>query len=106
MLWTKPDKYDKMDAKGLETVRRDNCLLVRKVVETCLRKILIERDVQGAIDYTKSTIADLLQNKMDISMLVITKSLGQCTRPSVPLFAHMHMLMRDSCLCLRRQIGR
>jgi DNA polymerase delta subunit 1 len=22
LLWTNPDKYDKMDAKGLETVRR------------------------------------------------------------------------------------
>lgn len=33
LLWTKADTYDKMDTKGLETVRRDNCLLVRKVVE-------------------------------------------------------------------------
>jgi DNA polymerase delta subunit 1 len=41
LLWTSPEKYDKMDAKGLETVRRDNCLLVRRVVDTCLRKILI-----------------------------------------------------------------
>lgn len=32
LLWTKVDKYDKMDTKGLETVRRDNCLLVRKVL--------------------------------------------------------------------------
>lgn len=32
LLWTKVDKYDKMDTKGLETVRRDNCLLVRKVM--------------------------------------------------------------------------
>jgi DNA polymerase elongation subunit (family B) len=31
LLWTNPDHYDKLDAKGLETVRRDNCLLVRKV---------------------------------------------------------------------------
>ena len=31
LLWTKVEKYDKMDTKGLETVRRDNCLLVRKV---------------------------------------------------------------------------
>lgn len=60
---------------GLETVRRDNCLLVRTLVDTCLRKIIIERDVQGAIAYAKNTISDLLQNKMDISMLVITKSL-------------------------------
>jgi DNA polymerase delta subunit 1 len=80
LLWTSPEHYDKMDCKdckGLETVRRDNCLLVRRVVDTCLRKILIERDVQSAIDYAKNTISDLLQNKMDISMLVISKSLGK-----------------------------
>ena len=29
LLWTKPDKWDKIDTKGIETVRRDNCLLVR-----------------------------------------------------------------------------
>lgn len=54
-------------------MRRDNCLLVRRVVDTCLRKILIERDVPGAISYCKGVIAELLQNKMDISLLVITK---------------------------------
>ena len=77
LLWTEPDKYDKLDAKGLETVRRDNCLLVRQMVDTCLRRIIIERDVPGAIDYAKGTIAKLLQGKIDISMLVITKSLSK-----------------------------
>ena len=77
LLWTSPDKYDKMDAKGLETVRRDNCLLVRQMIETCLRKILIDRDVQAAISHAKGTISDLLQNKIDISLLVITKSLAK-----------------------------
>ena len=43
-----------------------------------LPQIIIERDVQGAIAYAKNTISDLLQNKMDISMLVITKSLVSC----------------------------
>jgi len=28
LLWTKPDKFDKIDAKGIETVRRDNCGIV------------------------------------------------------------------------------
>jgi len=53
LVWTNPDKYDKMDCKGLETVRRDNCLLVRKMISTCLNKILIDRDVDGAISYAK-----------------------------------------------------
>ena len=25
LYWTNPDTYDKLDAKGIETVRRDNC---------------------------------------------------------------------------------
>lgn len=73
LLWTNPDKYDKMDTKGIETVRRDNCLLVRNVVSKCLEKILIDQDEKGAIDYVKSTIADLLMNRLDLSLLVITK---------------------------------
>ena len=48
LYWTNPTKYDKMDSKGIETVRRDNCRLVQNVIETSLRKILIDRDVQGA----------------------------------------------------------
>ncbi|KZP01626.1 delta DNA polymerase [Calocera viscosa TUFC12733] len=75
LYWTKTEKYDKMDTKGIETVRRDNCRLVQTVIETCLHKMLIERDVDGAIEYTKQTISDLLQNKVDMSQLVITKAL-------------------------------
>jgi DNA polymerase delta subunit 1 len=77
LMWTEVDKYDKMDTKGLETVRRDNCALVRDVIQTSLNKILINQDVDGAIKYVKSQISDLLQNKMDISQLVITKSLNK-----------------------------
>ncbi|KIJ20820.1 hypothetical protein PAXINDRAFT_174244 [Paxillus involutus ATCC 200175] len=77
LYWTKPEKYDKMDAKGIETVRRDNCRLVSTVIETCLHKMLIDRDVKGAEDYTKRMISDLLQNKIDMSQLVITKALSK-----------------------------
>ncbi|KAJ5677940.1 DNA polymerase delta catalytic subunit [Penicillium maclennaniae] len=77
LYWTNTTKHDKMDTKGIETVRRDNCLLVQNVIETVLNKILIERDVDGAQDYVKSTISDLLQNKVDMSKLVITKALSQ-----------------------------
>ncbi|PLW20358.1 hypothetical protein PCASD_21942 [Puccinia coronata f. sp. avenae] len=75
--WTKLEKHDKMDAKGIETVRRDNCPLVQTVIETCLKKMLIERDVKGAEAYTKQVISDLLQNRIDLSQLVITKALAK-----------------------------
>ncbi|CAE6402164.1 unnamed protein product [Rhizoctonia solani] len=77
LYWTNPKKYDKMDTKGIETVRRDNCRLVQTVIDTCLRKMLVDRDVKGAEDYTKQVISDLLQNRIDMSQLVITKALAK-----------------------------
>merc|ERR1719343_1694165 len=77
LYWTQPEKYDKLDAKGIETVRRDNCGLVRELVETSLRMVLIDKSIDGAINYVKQVISDLLQNKIDLSLLVITKSLGK-----------------------------
>ncbi|TPX11063.1 uncharacterized protein E0L32_007924 [Thyridium curvatum] len=75
LFWTRSDHWDKMDTKGIETVRRDNCTLVGTVIERILRMILIERDIIGAQEYVKSVIADLLQNKIDMSKLIITKAL-------------------------------
>src|SRR3569833_1038865 len=51
LYWTKPEKHDKMDTKGIETVRRDNCLLVQTVIDNVLRMILIDQDVSGAQSY-------------------------------------------------------
>lgn len=74
LYWTNPDKFDKMDTKGIETVRRDNCRLVQNVITKVLEYILEERDVEKAQNYVKQTIADLLQNRVDLSQLVITKA--------------------------------
>ena len=79
LLWTKPDKWDKMDAKGIETVRRDNCGIVQQTVQQCLNLMLIDRDSSKALDYCKGIISDLLQNRVDLSLLVITKGLGKKT---------------------------
>lgn len=75
LYWTSPEKFDKMDTKGIETVRRDNCLLVKNLVTECLHKILIDRDIPKAVQYVKNTISDLLMNRVDLSLLVITKGL-------------------------------
>lgn len=37
------DTHDKMDCKGIETVRRDNSPLVANLINTCLQKILVDR---------------------------------------------------------------
>lgn len=77
LYWTRLDKYDKMDCKGIETVRRDNSPLVANLMNTCLQKLLIERNPDGAVEYAKQIISDLLCNRIDISQLVITKELSK-----------------------------
>lgn len=74
LYWTNPHKFDKMDTKGIETVRRDNCRLVQMVITKVLDFILEDRDVEKAQRFVKQTIADLLQNRVDLSQLVITKA--------------------------------
>lgn len=77
LYFTRPDRYDKMDCKGIETVRRDNSPLVANMMNTCLQKLLIDRDPDGAVEYAKQVISDLLCNRIDISQLVITKELAK-----------------------------
>jgi DNA polymerase delta subunit 1 len=91
LLWTKPDKADYIDAKGIEAVRRDNCPLVKNVITTCLQKILLEHDIEGAKQFVRNTISDLLQNKLDLSLLVITKALSRDSSKYATKQAHAEL---------------
>ncbi|KAL9158743.1 hypothetical protein ABFS82_08G088800 [Erythranthe guttata] len=94
LYWTNPQKFDKMETKGIETVRRDNCLLVKNLVTECLNKILIDRDVPAAVQYVKNTISDLLMNRMDLSLLVITKGLTKTGEDYEVKAAHVELAER------------
>ena len=48
----------------------------------------------GAIDYVKETISDLLQNKVDISQLVITKALSRSAEDYSGKQAHVELAER------------
>ncbi|KAL3987287.1 transcription factor 7-like 1 [Sarotherodon galilaeus] len=86
--------HDKMDCKGIETVRRDNCPLVANLINTCLQKILIDRDPQGAVEHAKEVISDLLCNRIDISQLVITKELTRTAQEYAGKQAHVELAER------------
>uniref|UniRef100_A0AAZ3Q8M5 DNA polymerase n=1 Tax=Oncorhynchus tshawytscha TaxID=74940 RepID=A0AAZ3Q8M5_ONCTS len=88
------DTHDKMDCKGIETVRRDNCTLVANLINTCLQTILIDRDPQGAVAHAKEVISDLLCNRIDISQLVITKELTRTAQEYAAKQAHVELAER------------
>ena len=91
LLWTSTEKHDYMDTKGIETVRRDNCLMVREVIGHSLQKLLIERDVPGAVAFVKRTISDLLMNRLDLSKLVVSKSISRAFDDYAGKQAHVEL---------------
>lgn len=96
LYWTNPIKYDKLDQKGLASVRRDSCPLVSIVMNKVLKKILIERNVEGALSFLHETIDDILQNRADISKLIISKTLApNYTNPQPHAVLAERMKKRD-----------
>ena len=77
MYWTSPEAPLKLDAKGLETVRRDNCKLVASVMQQVLDTIFKEKDdpVQKAVTLVQTVVRDLNLGRIDMSQLIISKQL-------------------------------
>merc|ERR1712038_1172317 len=91
LYFTSAEKHDKMDCKGIETVRRDNCQLVAKLMNEVLQKILIDRDPDGAMELAKRSISDLFCNRVDISQLIITKELTKTEEGYANKQAHVEL---------------
>ncbi|XP_064904360.1 LOW QUALITY PROTEIN: DNA polymerase delta catalytic subunit [Columba livia] len=89
-----PDVPDKLDCKGLEAVRRDNCPLAANLVTACLRRILLHRDPAGALAHAQAVISDLLCNRVDMSQLVITKELTRAAAAYAAPQAHVRLAER------------
>lgn len=58
-------------------MRRDNCVLIREMLEEVLKTVLLDNDIDKAVNYIKATVSNLLQNKIDISKLVISKAISK-----------------------------
>ncbi|EAY14750.1 polymerase zeta subunit, putative [Trichomonas vaginalis G3] len=77
LLWTNHIKYDKIDAKGIEAVRRDNCRLVQGLVQKVLTLLLVKEDPGSAKVFVKKIVSDLVSDHIDLSFLVISKGLSK-----------------------------
>ncbi len=70
-----PGLAPKLDVKGFECVRRDFAPIVSKTQKTVLIKLCKENDVQGAIDYARTIVVQLLENKVPLEDLIMSKKL-------------------------------
>lgn len=75
LMYTKPEKPDYIDAKGIQLVRRDNPPFVKDISKRVLDRIMYDMDVYGAMDLVRDMARTLLDNKIDIKDLVVSKSM-------------------------------
>ena len=66
---------DRIDMKGIETVRRDWCTLVSEVTLDSLNTILKEKDMVKATKYVRNVIKDLAEGNIPLEKLSITKGI-------------------------------
>ena len=69
------DDTDHIDTKGLPTVRRDNCNYVKEVLNGVIDKLLYDKDIKGAEELARTKVDDLLNDRVDLDKLTISKSL-------------------------------
>jgi DNA polymerase I len=86
---------DKIETKGIETVRRDWCPLVGETVQKVIEILLKEDDVKGALKYFKGVLNLLVTGQIEIQKLVITKTMTKSagaydgTQPHIELVKKM-----------------
>ena len=75
LMYTRPDKPDYIDAKGIQLVRRDNAPFVKDISKTVLHKIMYDRDILGSMDLVQDRARDLLEGRIPVDQLIVSKSL-------------------------------
>ena len=75
VIWTNEHKHDYIDYKGIQVVRRDNCPYVKEKSMKIFEKILLERDILKSIEMGREYSQNLLEGKVSMKDLVISKSL-------------------------------
>jgi len=91
-----PDDF-KETSMGIVLKRRDNAPLLKMTYGSAIDRLLNHRDVVGAVEVVKKNVMELVQGKMKLSQLTITKSLRseyKCTPPAHKILAQ-RIAVRD-----------
>jgi DNA polymerase I len=85
---------EKIDMKGIETVRRDWCGLVSESTRNVIEIILKRDDPKAALKYFKGVIDDLLKKKIPMEKLVITKSMSKTPKSYIGMQPHIELVKK------------
>ena len=70
-----PDEF-KETSMGIVLKRRDNAPLLKMIYGGAIDRLLNHRDIAGAVAFVKEKVQELVDGKMKLSQLTITKSLA------------------------------
>lgn len=70
-------KRAKVSYKGLESKRRDNAPIGSETQSYAVDTILQDGNVEGAFEYVKGVISDILMDRVDMSKFIISKGLSK-----------------------------
>jgi len=84
-----PDEF-KETAMGIVLKRRDNAPILKVIYSAAIDRLLNHQDVEGAVNVVKEKILELVEGKIRLSQLTITKSL-RSSYTSVPA----HKMLAD-----------
>ncbi|XP_076439367.1 DNA polymerase zeta catalytic subunit-like, partial [Babylonia areolata] len=73
MYETRDQREPVFDAKGIETVRRDNCGVVSKVLERCIKILFTQRDVSQVRAYLHRQLTKMLVGRVGLQDFVFAK---------------------------------
>jgi DNA polymerase delta subunit 1 len=77
LMYTKPEKPDYIDAKGIQLVRRDNPDFVKTVSKTILNMIMYDRKIHESMQYAMECGRRLLTQQVPVEELTVSKAMRQ-----------------------------
>lgn len=69
-------KSPKLVFKGIQVSRRDSCKLVKRTLTNAINKVMYDKDVDGAVRYVQEVTRDLLNGKVLVEDLIMSKKLS------------------------------
>ncbi|MBL7205979.1 MAG: hypothetical protein ISS36_00095 [Candidatus Aenigmarchaeota archaeon] len=89
------DKWkEKMEMKGVETVRRDWCELTSETMKRIVEILLKENDVKGAVNHFKNVIGKLMKGEIAVQKLAVTKSMSKSPERYVGMQPHIELVKK------------
>lgn len=90
----KPIWEEGIEMKGIETVRRDWCGLVSETISDVIEVILKKEDIKGAVHLFKGIVQDLVQGKIPIQKLVVTKTMTKSPQHYMGVQPHIELVKK------------